>query len=91
MGRPKGISKCASMAAAMKADLLRRAHAAYFRRSARAGSELQEVAGALCGVRPLNGRVYVILRNGSGIVAVYRATSDCGLRRLRRWPTELNA
>ena len=77
--------------AAMKAHLLRRAHAAYFRRSAGARGDLQEVARALCGVRPLNGRVYVILRNGSGIVAVYRATSDGALRRLRRWPTELNA
>lgn len=73
----------------MKADLLRRAHAAYFR--GRAGEERQEVDRALCGVRTLNGHVYVILRNGSGIVAVYRATSDRALRRLQRWPTELNA
>ena len=37
----------------------------------------------------LNGRHYVVLRNIKGTLAVYRVKNDGYLRRLRRWPKEL--
>jgi hypothetical protein len=32
---------------------------------------------------------YVVLRNGKGVLAVYRVRHDGMLKRLRRWPAEL--
>ncbi len=37
-----------------------------------------------------NGKAYVVLRNIRGILAVYRLRNDGILRRLRRWPDELD-
>jgi len=36
-----------------------------------------------------SGRHYVVLRNVRGALAVYRIGNDARLRRLRRWPKEI--
>jgi hypothetical protein len=43
------------------------------------GTHQQEVAD----------KSYVVLRNGSGVLAVFRIRTNGVLKRLRRWPTEL--
>jgi len=73
------------------ADLLRRAHDAYLRtgRIAGAGEDLEQPDRALSGVRTRKGHIYVVLTNAREVVAVYRVKNDGALRRLRRWPREL--
>lgn len=63
--------------------LTRRAFAAYFR----AGGTDQPANTS--GVVTHNGRRYVALHNVNGVLAVYRVRNDGILRRLRRWPSEL--
>jgi hypothetical protein len=36
------------------------------------------------------GRYYVVLRNVNGVLAVYRVKNDEKLKRLKRWPSDLN-
>jgi hypothetical protein len=70
--------------------LVRRAFAAYYR-SEPAGGSLPEPARTsfLC---ELDGKQYVVLENMNGILAVYRVrTYDGILKRLRRWPADLEA
>jgi hypothetical protein len=67
-------------------ELLRRAMAGYFR----AGNNAQP-ASATSGVETVDGRTYVVLRNVSGILAVYRFRGTGLLRKLKRWPSELEA
>jgi len=40
-------------------------------------------------VRELGDRNYVVLKNGNGILAIYRVRNDGMLKRLKRWPVEL--
>lgn len=61
----------------------RRAMAAYFR----AGGSAQPSSSS--SEWELNGRHYVVLENVNGVLAVYRVKNDGFLRRLRRWPKEL--
>lgn len=66
-------------------DLIRRAHAAYFR-AARGG---ESPAMPSRGGEVVNecGRLYVVLSNSYQTLAVYRVRpSDGVLRRMRRWP-----
>ena len=37
-----------------------------------------------------DGKYYVVLSNGDGILAVFRVRNDDMLKRLKRWPAELN-
>lgn len=64
-------------------DLVRRAFAAWFR----SGGTDQPANHS--DVTEHNGHDYVVLRNVNGILAVYRVRNDGMLKRLRRWPTEL--
>jgi hypothetical protein len=68
---------------ASDSELERRAKAAWFR----SGGEAEP--GAESGVVAHGGLTYVVLRNVSGILAVYRVKNDGLLRRLRRWPASL--
>lgn len=66
-------------------DPLDRAFAAYFRtEGARAAQPASNSA-----VQEHAGKSYVVLRNTDGVLAVYRILNDGALKRLRRWPTEL--
>ncbi|MCA1807640.1 MAG: hypothetical protein LC687_07315 [Actinobacteria bacterium] len=67
-------------------DLLRRAMAAYYRAGGR-----DQPSDAESNVAEIEGRVYVVLRNVSGPLAVYRLTSQDKIRVLRRWPAEFKA
>jgi hypothetical protein len=41
------------------------------------------------GQQEVGDKSYIVLRNGSGILAVYRVRNDDVLKRLRRWPADL--
>lgn len=73
-----------------KQGLLRRAYSAYFR-TAQSGNEcLQQPSSESAVCTTPDGRHYVALRNVSGLLAVYRVrTPDGTLKRLKRWPAEL--
>lgn len=64
-------------------DLLRRATAAWFRYGG-----MDQPNQGLSEVEEIEDRVYVVLRNINGILAVYRLTSQNKLRKLRRWPAQ---
>ena len=67
--------------------LVQRALAAYFR-SARGGEILDQPANG-SGVEKINGKLFVVLRNVRGILAVYRVKNDNHLKRLKRYPKAL--
>jgi hypothetical protein len=64
-------------------DLTRRAFAAYFR-----GGGTDQPANT-SGVVEHDGRLYVVLLNTRGTLAVYRVRPDGVLKGLRRWPAAL--
>ena len=66
-------------------DLLRRAFAAWFRTGG------MDQPANTSGVEAHEGHQYVVLRNVRGTLAVYRVKNDGMLRRMRRWPSALNA
>lgn len=68
------------MAKIDEADLTRRALAAYFR----SGGTLQP--SNTSGVRKAKGKLYIVLSNAKGILAVYRVRNDGMLKGLKRWP-----
>ena len=71
-------------------DLLRRAMAAYFKAGSSVGGILQQPSKHSA-VEKVNGLTYVAIRNGSDLLAAYRLKNDGALRRLTRWPAELNS
>jgi hypothetical protein len=68
-------------------QLLRRAVASYFRTS-RSPSPDQPSQDASYVIEH-GGRLYVVLQNRSGILAVFRVRTDGVLKGLRRWPHEI--
>jgi hypothetical protein len=66
-------------------DLVRRGCAAYVR----AGTDPQP-SSRTSTVQRLNGLWYVVLRSGRTTLGVYRIKPDGRLRKLRRWPDDLN-
>jgi len=65
-------------------EMLRRAMAAWFR----AGGSDQPGRDAST-IEKAGGKDYVVLRNVNGVLAVYRIRNDGMLKRLRRWPEEI--
>lgn len=65
-------------------DLTRRAFAAYFRTGG------MDQPGDTSGVVRWDEKLYVVLKNQEGTLAVYRVRYDGVLRRMRRWPWELD-
>jgi hypothetical protein len=68
-----------------------RALAAYYRQMARhqrADLPIDDLPSRVL-EQTVNERAYVIVRNGSRTLAVYRIKPDANLRRLRRWPKDL--
>lgn len=74
---------------AMKPEWMTRAMAAYFR-SAKPGESLAQPSNTSSGEQQHDGKWYVVLRNGGGVLAVYRVRNDDMLKRLKRWPAEIN-
>lgn len=66
-------------------SVMRRAYAAYFR----TGGPAADFPGQGSDVESINGLDYAVLRNGNGLLAVYRVEKTGTLRRLRRWPKNL--
>ena len=69
----------------MENSLCNRAMAAYFRSSA-GHVPVQPHCVEVC----VNSRAYVVLNNVNGTLAVYRVRTDGVLKRLVRWPGELD-
>lgn len=70
-------------------QLTQRAFAAYFRSAARLGVPSPDQPANYSGVEEVAGKLYVVLRNVNGILAVYRVRTSGFLKELRRWPKEL--
>lgn len=68
------------------ASLCRRAMAAYFRTPDSVSPAQPSGGGA---VTEHDGRLYVVLQNVGGVLAVYRVQNDGILRRMKRWPREV--
>lgn len=73
----------------MKGDLLQRAMAAYFRHYPDAS--ITQPDSTASGETEHDGKLYVVLRNCNGVLAVYRVRPDGILKRLKRWPAEIEA
>jgi hypothetical protein len=69
-------------------NVMRRSLAAYFRSASSLGILMQPSQGD-SGVQNHAGLSYAVLRNGGGILAVYRITNAGQLKRLKRWPKAL--
>ena len=67
----------------MYKDEVTRAMAAWFR----SGQSVQPANTS--DVRVCNGKQYVVLENINGILAVYRIKNDGFLKRLKRWPKDI--
>jgi hypothetical protein len=66
-------------------DLIRRAFASWFRTGG-----IDQPSNA-SGLVEHDGKQYVVLRNTTGPLAIYRITNQGSLKRLRRWPDALDA
>jgi hypothetical protein len=64
-------------------DLVRRAHAAYYR-----SGNIDQPANT-SGVVEHNGKRYVVLQNINRTLAVYRVRTSGALKALHRWPAEI--
>ena len=67
-------------------NVMRRAFAAYFR----TGGETAPYPSNNSSVEEVNGLQYAVLRNVNDLLAVYRVEKTGTLRRMRRWPKELD-
>jgi hypothetical protein len=67
-------------------ETLSRAFSAYFKIAKREGYSADQPSESRSGEDVYDGKRYVVLRNGSGVLAVYRVRNDGMLKRLRRWP-----
>ena len=69
----------------MEREYFNRAMAAWFR-----AGNTDQPSSYSSGMEEVKGLNYVVLRNVNGILAVYRIKPDGFLRRMRRWPKELD-
>jgi hypothetical protein len=69
-------------------ELTTRAMTAWFR-ACRAEGAIADQPANDSGPVVHEGKQYVVLRNVRGVLAVYRVRNDGVLKRLKRWPSEL--
>ena len=69
-------------------DLTRRAFAAYFR-YVKAKNIIPDQPADHSGAATAGGKRYIVLRNANRVLAVYRVRNTGMLKRLDRWPKEL--
>ena len=87
MAKPKKKSKPAEKLPGLIDDfdeMQRRATAAWFR-----GGGRDQPAWNDSTMEQSAGKYYVVLRNTNGVMAVYRVRNDGVLKRLKRWPEEI--
>jgi hypothetical protein len=65
-------------------DYLKRAMGAYFRFGG-----IDQPSKDESGERQHDGKDYVVLKNVNGVLAVYRITTSGQLKKLKRWPSEI--
>lgn len=70
-------------------DVVSRALRSYFKTARKEGYSAAQPSVVGSHQQEVADRSYVVLRNGSGILAVFRIRTNDKLKRLRRWPTEL--
>jgi hypothetical protein len=70
-------------------EMIGRAFRAYFMTAARAGYSADQPSASDSCVEHHDDKSYVVLRNGYSVLAVYRVRNDGMLKRLRRWPANL--
>jgi hypothetical protein len=70
-------------------QVLARAFSAYFKTANREGYSADQPSEGGSGLQDVGDKSYIVLRNGGGILAVYRVRHDGMLKRLRRWPADL--
>lgn len=70
-------------------ELTARAMRAYFAAGRKEGVSPMIPSGGLSGICEVADRSYIALKNGNGVLAVYRVRNDGMLKRLKRWPAEL--
>jgi hypothetical protein len=70
-------------------ELLSRGLRAYYTKAAREGHSANHPSMDASGYEEVDDKDYVVLRNAHGVLAVYRVRHDGMLKRLRRWPAEL--
>jgi hypothetical protein len=70
-------------------ELVIRAKRAYFTAARKEGRESPDMPSNTSDVVQVGEKEYVELHNGNGILAVYRVRNDGVLKRLVRWPREL--
>ena len=71
-------------------EIMARAFAAYYRYLKKGGYIETQPANTSC-VQEHDGKYYAVLENVNGILSVYRIKNDGYLKRLRRWPKELES
>jgi hypothetical protein len=71
-------------------EIVTRALHAYFTVANRAGLNADQPSLKLCGMEDIGDKTYIVLRNSYRTLAVYRLRNDNMLKRLKRWPAELN-
>jgi hypothetical protein len=72
-------------------ELTSRAMTAWFRAGRAAGLADPDQPANDSGPVVHEGKRYVVLRNVRGVLAVYRVRNDGVLKRLKRWPPELDS
>lgn len=83
-GVKKLFERAVQLDTEQRADILRRALAAWFKTG---GTERPNETSR---VKVHQGRVYAVLHGTSGVLAVYRVRPDnMGLRAMRRWPSSI--
>jgi hypothetical protein len=70
-------------------DLTRRALAAYYRTAPQEGAVVVDTPAGGGDVVEHDGKLYVVLSNVRGTLAVYRVRTSGQLKRLRRWPAKV--
>jgi hypothetical protein len=71
-------------------ELVARAMQSYFAVARKAGEVAQFPSRYDSGVEEVDQLSYVVLRNGNGVLAVYRVRNDGMLKRLKRYPAALD-
>lgn len=71
-------------------DLTRRALAAYWK-AGKENPRLDQPENGASHLEDNEGRRYVVLSNVNGTLAVYRLRNDGQLKRLKRWPKEIES
>lgn len=70
-------------------ELINRALVAYFQAGKRSGAVPPQPTSS-SGVVEVDGRQYVVLAGGDGILAVYRFLTTGLLKRMKRWPEAID-